>query len=143
MTENQSRNLAASVRQRLLNLARRKSEAFDLVLTRFALERLLYRIGQSEWRTRFFLKGAMLYTIWYDAPHRPTRDMDLLASGQSDIAHVMEIFSALCKTAVEDDGIVFMKESVRGFEIKEQSEYQGVRIQITANLYFGEQELPR
>jgi len=63
--QSRSRNLGASVRQRLLNLAREKSEAFDLVLTRYGLERLLYRIGRSPWRTRFLLKGAMLYTLWY------------------------------------------------------------------------------
>ncbi len=134
MIQNRARNIGASVRQRLLNLAREKSEVFDLVLTRYALERLLYRIGQSEWRTKFLLKGAMLYTLWYDAPYRPTRDMDLLAFGQSDIAHLIEAFRALCEIPVEDDGIVYLKESVRASEIKEESEYQGVRIQMTATL---------
>lgn len=134
MIQNRSRNIGASVRQRLLNLAREKSEAFDLVLTRYALERLLYRIGQSEWRLRFLLKGAMLYTLWYDAPYRPTRDMDLLAFGQSDIAHLIEAFRTLCDVTVEDDGIEFLKESVRGSEIRGESEYQGVRIQMTATL---------
>jgi hypothetical protein len=117
-----------------LNLAREKSEAFDLILTRYALERLLYRIGRSEWRAKFLLKGAMLYTLWYDAPYRPTRDMDLLAFGRSDIVHLIEAFRTLCEISVEDDGIVYLKESVRGSEIREESEYQGVRIQMTATL---------
>jgi hypothetical protein len=134
VTQRRSRNVAASVRQRLLNRAREKSEAFDLVLTRYALERLLYRIGRSEWRTRFLLKGAMLYTLWYDAPYRPTRDMDLLAFGESDIAHLEEVFRALCALSVEDDGISFAEESVRVSEIRGESEYQGVRIQMSATL---------
>lgn len=134
MTQSRSRNLAASVRQRLLNLSKAKSEAFDLVLTRYALERMLYRIGQSEWRSRFLLKGAMLYTLWFVAPYRPTRDMDLLGFGPSEIAHLEETFRALCEVAVEDDGITFLKESVRGSEIRGESEYQGVRMQMTAML---------
>ncbi len=134
MNRSGPRNLGASVRQRLLNLARERSEAFDLVLTRYALERLLHRIGRSPWRTRFLLKGAMLYSLWYDAPYRATRDMDLLAFGEGDSAHLKEIFRSFCEIAVEDDGIVFLKESVRGSEIKKDSEYQGVRIQMTAIL---------
>ena len=110
LTQNRPRNIGTSIRQCLLNLAREKSEAFDLVLTRYALERLLYRIGRSEWRTGFLLKGAMLYTLWYGAPYRPTRDMDLLAFGQSDIAHLMEAFRAFCEITVEDDGIEFSKD---------------------------------
>lgn len=73
-------NRAASIRQRLLNRARQEQETFDGVLNRFGRERLLYRIGISEYRDRFLLKVAMLFAFWYDMPHRPTRDMDLLAS---------------------------------------------------------------
>lgn len=134
MIQSRPRNIGASIRQRLLNLAREKSETFDLVLTRYALERLLYRIGRSEWKPRFLLKGAMLYALWYDAPYRPTRDLDLLAFGQSDIAYLIAAFRALCEIAVEDDGIEFLKESIRGSEIRGESEYQGVRIQMTATL---------
>ena len=134
VTQSRLRNVAASVRQRLFNVSKEKSEAFDLVLTRYALERLLYRIGRSEWRSRFLLKGAMLYTLWFDAPYRPTRDMDLLGFGPSEIAHLEETFRALCEVAVEDDGLTFLKESVRGSEIRGESEYQGVRVQMTAIL---------
>lgn len=125
VTQSHLRNVAASVRQRLLNLSKEKSEVFDLVLTRYALERLLYRIGRSEWRSRFLLKGAMLYTLWFDAPYRPTRDMDLLGFGPGEIAQLEETFRALCEVAVEDDGLTFLKGSVRGSEIRGESEYQG------------------
>ncbi|NIM18363.1 MAG: hypothetical protein GTO45_40805 [Candidatus Aminicenantes bacterium] len=72
-------SLAESVRHRLLNLSRKTAEPFDLVLTRYAIERLLYRISQSKWSKDFLLKGAVLFYLWYDSPHRPTRDLDLLA----------------------------------------------------------------
>jgi hypothetical protein len=134
VNQSRLRNVAASVRQRLLNLSKEKSEVFDLVLTRYALERLLYRIGRSEWRSRFLLKGAMLYTLWFDAPYRPTRDMGLLGFGPGEIAQLEETFRTLCEVAVEDDGLTFQKGSVRGSEIRGESEYQGVQMQMTATL---------
>lgn len=75
-------NLAASVRQRLLNLSKTNRESFDLVLVRYALERFLYRLGVSEYADRFVLKGAMLLTAWGGSSHRPTRDLDLLGYGE-------------------------------------------------------------
>jgi predicted nucleotidyltransferase component of viral defense system len=78
------RNIGASVRARLLDIARERNQVFDLVLTRYALERLLYRLSTTRYRERFVLKGAMLMTTWFDAPFRPTRDLDLLAYGDSD-----------------------------------------------------------
>lgn len=79
----QPSNLGASVRQRLLNLAKERDEDFDLVLTRFALERLLYRIAVSEHAGKFILKGAMLVAVWLPDAFRATRDLDLLGSGDA------------------------------------------------------------
>jgi hypothetical protein len=76
----------------------------------------------------------MLYTLWFDATYRPTRDMDLLGFGPGEITHLEETFRALCEDAVEDDGVSFQKESVRGLEIRGESEYQGVRMLMTAIL---------
>lgn len=128
------RNLAASVRQRLLNLAGEKSEAFDLVLTRFALERMPYRIGRSQWRDKLILKGAMLFSTWHKAPYRPTRDMDLLAFGPDDLPHLENVFKEICELPVEDDGIIFQGDSIRASEIRGESEYQGIRLQMVASL---------
>ena len=75
------RNLGASVRTRLLQLAKASGQTFDLVLTRFALERLLFRLSESPHAGRFVLKGAMLMMSWFDDPHRGTRDLDLLGFG--------------------------------------------------------------
>jgi hypothetical protein len=76
----------------------------------------------------------MLYTLWFDAPYRPTRDMDLLGFGPGEIAQLEETFRALCEVAVEDDGLTFLKGSVPGSEIRGESEYQGVRMQLSASL---------
>lgn len=74
-------NIAASVQSRLLNLSRAQGEQYNMVLRRYAIERLLYRLGESEHRDRFVLKGAMLFTLWTGEMHRPTQDLDLLAYG--------------------------------------------------------------
>ena len=80
-----SRNLAASVRARLKNHADQSKLDFNLVLTRYGLERLLYRLSVSKQSSNFLLKGALLFSLWYDTLHRPTRDADLLGFGPADI----------------------------------------------------------
>ena len=76
-----SRNTAASVRARLLAKARADKRDFNLVLIRYALERLLYRLSVSAHADHFLLKGALLFDLWFDFPHRPTRNADLLGYG--------------------------------------------------------------
>src|SRR5215471_10962995 len=90
------RNVGASVRARLLNLAKERNQPFDLLLTRYVLERLLYRLSQSKHRDRFVLKGAILMTAWLDDPHRPTRDLDLLGFGEADPEAMMTVFRGIC-----------------------------------------------
>lgn len=126
-------NIAASVRARLLNIAKAQGVDFNQVLVRFALERILYRIAQSQHADRFLLKGALLFTLWYDMPHRSTRDADLLGFGSSDLASVTEIFRHIA--AIEgEDGILFDPASVTATEIRKEAGYSGVRIMITGNL---------
>lgn len=134
MSAEQPRNLAASVRQRLFNIAKRDGEAFDLVLTRYALERFLYRLGHSQYHNQFLLKGAMLFAVWGGEPHRPTRDIDLLGYGSSDISLLEDVFRNICQELVEPDGVEFMPDSVRASEIRLDQEYQGVRVQFEARL---------
>lgn len=134
MTKGNPRNVAASVRQRLQNLARERKEDFQLVLSRYALERLLHRIGQSPHRDRFVVKGAMLFHLWTNQTYRPTRDIDFLAHGDHSVAHLEGIFHDVCNQAVEDDGLVFESDSVTGSVIKPDQEYQGVRILLQAKL---------
>jgi predicted nucleotidyltransferase component of viral defense system len=134
MTKEKRRNLAASVRQRLMNLGRARNEDFQFVLTRYALERLLYRLSRSAHRDVFVLKGAMLFQLWGDHPHRPTRDLDLLGTGDNSVPRCERIFREVCALAVEDDGLLFNATSVRGDTIKEDQEYEGLRLNLDCRL---------
>jgi predicted nucleotidyltransferase component of viral defense system len=115
-------------------LAQARGENFDLVLTRYVLERLLFRLSQSTQRDRFVLKGAMLYALWYGQSYRATRDLDLLGYGSSVIADIEKAFRDICQTNVINDGLVFDPETIRGVSIRDQQEYGGVRITLTAHL---------
>lgn len=126
-------NLAASIRERLLQRARVTGEEFQLVLTEFANERFLYRLGASAYRDRFILKGATLFTLWEGHLHRPTRDLDLLGAGSSQIEDVVTVCKAICSLQVED-GIVFDLASVHGMRIREDADYEGVCVQLRAEL---------
>ena len=128
-----SPNLAASVRARLLNVAKAQGVDFNQVLVRFALERILYRLTRSPHAERFLLKGALLFTLWYDMPHRATRDADLLGFGASDLASVAETFRDIAAVAV-DDGIAFDRNSVMVEEIRKEAGYGGVRVIIAGEL---------
>jgi predicted nucleotidyltransferase component of viral defense system len=96
------RNTGASVRARLLNLARERNQPNDLLLTRYALERLLYRLSTTKYRERFVLKGAMLMTTWFEDPFRPTRDLDLLGFGDPDPEAMAVVFREICAVEEED-----------------------------------------
>lgn len=126
-------NVAVSVRARLLNVAKAQGVDFNQVLVRFALERILYRLSQSQHADRFLLKGALLFTLWYDMPHRATRDADLLGFGASDLDSITQTFRDIASVVV-DDGIVFDSISVIAEEIRKDAGYAGVRILISGEL---------
>lgn len=123
----------ASVRARLLNVAKAQGSDFNQVLVRFALERILYRLSQSQHADRFLLKGALLFTLWYDMPHRATRDADLLGFGASDLDSVTQTFRDIASVGV-DDGMVFDPASVVADVIRKDTGYGGVRILISGHL---------
>jgi hypothetical protein len=127
-------NIAASVRQRLLNLARARKEDFGLLLTKYALERLLFRISQSEHKTAFILKGALLFELWTEETRRPTRDADFLSTGSSDPRRFEAIFKEICALPVVDDGLIFDPFSVTTRQIKEGADYEGVRVSFLGYL---------
>ncbi|WP_077002778.1 nucleotidyl transferase AbiEii/AbiGii toxin family protein [Variovorax sp. KK3] len=128
-----TRDLAASVRARLLNIAKAQGVDFNQVLVRFALERMLFRLGKSSHADRFLLKGALLFTLWYDMPHRATRDVDLLGFGASDLASVAACFRDIASVKV-DDGIQFDPASIKTLEIRKDAGYGGARITIDGNV---------
>jgi hypothetical protein len=112
-------NLIASINQRLLNLARERHEEFQVVLTRYAIERLLYRLGSSSYADQFVVKGAFLFSLWEGNPHRVTRDLDLLSYGPSDTQRVEEIFRDVCRMPILDDALQFVEDTVHGALIRE------------------------
>jgi predicted nucleotidyltransferase component of viral defense system len=126
--------LATSVRQRLLDLSRERGEDFQLVLTWYALERLLYRLGSSKHAETFILKGAMLFPVWGSRSYRPTKDLDLLGYGDASSERLTAIFEEICQSNVEPDGLEFDVQNIRVAEIREDQEYQGQRVQIIAYL---------
>lgn len=125
------RNIGASIRARLLNLAKERNQPFDLVLTRYTLERLLYRLSLSKYRERFVLKGAMLMTSWLADPYRPTRDLDLLGFGDSDPDAIIGAFREICALKA-DDAVAFDIDGLAVDRIRDEAEYGGLRIKTTA-----------
>ncbi len=126
------RNIGASVRARLLDRARAERSDFQILLARYALERLLYRLSVSAHRERFILKGAMLFVTWIADPFRPTRDLDLLGFGDNGAAALADTFRAICAEPVADDGVTFDSAGLEAAPIREEAEYSGVRVRTTA-----------
>jgi len=127
------KNIGASVRARLLNLAKERNQPFDLLLTRYTLERLLYRLSRSKHRNRFALKGAMLLASTMDDPHRPTRDLDLLGLGDPDPARMIAVFREICSVDA-DDAVIFDIPGITVDRIRDEAEYGGLRIKTTADV---------
>ncbi|NRR30689.1 nucleotidyl transferase AbiEii/AbiGii toxin family protein [Oxalobacteraceae bacterium] len=126
-------DLAASIRARLLNLAKAEQSDFNQVLVRFSLERMLYRLSQSAYSENFLLKGALLFSLWYDMPHRHTRDADLLGLGPSDLTAIGKTFQDIMQVPCED-GIQFHADSLLIKEIRKDTGYGGARVQVKAEL---------
>jgi hypothetical protein len=124
-------NTGASVRARLLNKAKADKLDFSLVLTRYGLERLLYRLSISSSKDLFLLKGALLFDMWFDVPHRPTRDIDLLGFGLAEEPLVHATFREICGIKC-DDGIMFDAHSIRVVEIRKEANYSGLRVTSSA-----------
>lgn len=130
-------NVPASIRQRLLNLARERGRVFEQVLVRYALERLLYRISRSPHVDRFVLKGALLLELWLDLPQRPTRDADFLASGDPEPDGLRAIFQELARMTgegIDDDGLRFLADTVQAKPIRKDAGSSGVRVTLEAEL---------
>lgn len=128
------KDVAASVRARLTAKAKEQGEDVQSVFTRYGVERFLYRLSISPHKEKFLLKGAALFSLWFNQPHRPTRDLDLLGFGESDIPALEKAVGHVLKIKAEDDGLEFKSETIRGERIREEEAYQGVRIQFIAML---------
>lgn len=125
---------AQSVRRRLLNRSRATGEDYNLLLTRYAVERLLYRLSRSAHAGGFVLKGAMLFMAWTGALHRPTRDLDLLGSGEPSPERLVRVFREVCAQRVLDDGMKFDAAAVQAAPIRDEHAYAGIWLRLAASL---------
>lgn len=128
MKDRKVTNVAASVRQRLLNAAQASGRPFQEVLQYFAMERFLYRLTKSPHADRFVLKGALMFNVWGAATARSTRDIDLLGRMENSVPALEATLRDVCRQATEPDGLVFDPNTVAGSIIKENADYEGVRV---------------
>lgn len=126
--------MAHSIQARLLNYSHAHQANLNHTLSRYAIERLMYRLSKSPHADRFVLKGAMLFVLWLDEVHRPTNDLDLLGLGEFSADSLRTIFEEVCTLSVDDDGVEFFKELIAIEEIREAEVYQGLRVRITGSL---------
>jgi hypothetical protein len=134
VTRGTPKNVAASVRDRLTQRARAAGENVQLVLTRYAIERFLYRLGVSPHSDRFILKGAMLFSLWAPTPYRATGDLDLLGMGDPAADRLIAIFREVLQIDTPDDGVTFLPETLRAEPTRPQDEYAGIRILFDASI---------
>ncbi len=141
MSTREPTNVAASVKQRLLNLAAKNHEDFNFVLTRYGIERFLYRLSQSNYADDFILKGAMLFHLKpVPLPYRATGDVDLTTHGSPVPTELVHLFKTICQVEVIADGLTFDPKSVQAELIREGQDYEGVRVRLEGRM--GSARLP-
>lgn len=134
MTTPNPQNLAASVRQRLLNYAAKTKQDFQVVLAQYGFERLLYRMSQSPYAGQFTLKGALMFLVWTGEQYRPTRDMDLTSRQKRTANELRDVFRELCELSVDDDGLILLNDTVEAEPIRDEDDYGGMRVTLTGKL---------
>lgn len=125
-------NLGASVMQRLLNRAKETGADYQTVLLNYCLERFLYRLGASDRRDRFVLKGAMLLKLWAHQPYRATRDLDLLRRGSGEFDSIRDDLRTIVAVPVPPDAVTFVDGDIRIERIRAEDEYAGARATLPA-----------
>jgi len=134
LTKHLYKNIATSVRQRLLNRARETGRPFSEVLQYFAMERFLYRLSKSPYADNFILKGALMLAVWEAPLSRVTMDIDLLGRIDNNVEGIIDFTRAICRQKVNPDGISFDEKSIKGEHITEDADYEGVRIRFRGSL---------
>jgi hypothetical protein len=134
MTTTNPTNLAASVRQRLLNHSAKTKQDFQVVLSQYGFERLLYRLGKSPYAGQFTLKGALMFLVWTDEQFRPTRDMDLTSRQKRTAVELQDLFREVCEMSVGDDGLSLLADSVKAEPIRDEDDYGGMRVTLLGRL---------
>ena len=134
MSKASPRNIAHSIHQRLLNVAKKSGRPFNELLQYFVMERFLYRLSQSAHCGKFVLKGALLFTAWEAPMHRPTRDIDLLGRLSNSLDSIVSVFKDICRQEVEPDGLSWNADHITAVPITEGADYEGVRVSIRGQL---------
>ncbi len=132
--KNVTKNMAVSIRNRLLAHSKAEKVSFNHILQLYAMERVLYRLSVSKYADLFYLKGALLFLVWDMPERRTTMDIDLLGIMDNSLSAVESVFSSVCSLEIYDDGLVFDLSSFRSIRIKEDADYEGVRITFKAKL---------
>lgn len=129
-----TKNIPASIRQKLLNKAREENRPFNELLQFFAMERFLYRLCQSRFSESFILKGALMLRVWNSPESRPTMDIDLLGRTDNQEKEIALKIKEIISINDFEDGLVFIPESIKSETITEDADYEGVRVRFLANL---------
>lgn len=124
------KNLEASVHTRLQNAAKDTNRPFSEVLQYYGMERFLYRFSRSEYADKFILKGALMFIAWQVPERRTTLDIDFSARYDNRIAAIENVIKDICKVSVPSDGLIFDSATVKGKKIKEDADYEGIRVKF-------------
>jgi len=134
MSATKPANIAASIRQRLKNISKDESRPFNELLQYYAMERFLYRLSQSQHAERFILKGALMLRAWQSPELRPTMDIDMLGKTSNEIDSIVEQVKDIISVEAEPDGLIFDIDSIKAERIKEDADYEGVRVRFIGTL---------
>jgi len=128
------KNIEASIKARLKNKAQETNRPFAEVMQYYGMERFLYRFSKSKYADKFILKGALLFAVWQIPDRRTTLDIDFLARFDNEVATIEKVMKDVCETSVDPDGLKFDSQTVKGVKIKEDADYEGVRVKFTGFL---------
>lgn len=134
------KNIEGSVRAKLDNKRKELNIPFLEILRTYAMERFLYRLSKADFAKDFVLKGALLFTAWDVKERRTTLDIDLLAHYSNQISAIEKAVKEVCIIDVTPDGLRFDADSVIGAKIKEDADYEGVRVKLTG--FLGKSRIP-
>lgn len=128
------KNIEASIKARLKNKAQETNRPFAEVMQYYGMERFLYRFSKSKYADKFILKGALLFAVWQIPERRTTLDIDFLARFDNEVVAIEKVMKDVCDTSVDPDGLIFNPQTVKGMKIKEDADYEGVRVKFTGFL---------
>lgn len=127
----QVKDIAASVRARLLNIAKGAGRNFDALLLQYFQERFLYRLSISPYKKQFILKGALVFLTDSISRVRPTKDIDL--AGRFNTTNLKKIVCDIVAIPCED-GVQFNIDQMAIEDIAVENEYQGFRVKVPVQL---------